>query len=151
MRQPATLSLLAHEVLDDGSAVAEHEGDGHRHRVHPDVEDREAAERDEREDDAESGHGKKRAEGAQAHHEGTAGEGRHHGERRGQRPRDLADRVSVHEGLERVRVDLDPRHVAAARERRREQIVEDRAGGPDEDDLVLPVLARDLAAHDPVV
>src|SRR2546426_11115664 len=49
-REPPLLALLAHEVLDHGRAVAEHQGDGAGHAAHPDVAEGEAGDGAQRED-----------------------------------------------------------------------------------------------------
>ena len=151
LRQAPALALLAHEVLDDRRAIAEDEGDRPRHAAHPVVGDDEAAEGGKRERRPESRRGQQRAEGVQAQNEHGAEQGGDDSQRGGDRPGNLADGVAAHERLERVGVDLHAGHLTALCERGAEIVVEHLAGWADQNDLVPPVLGRNLAAHDAVV
>ena len=150
-RQPLLLALLAHEILDDRRAVAEHQPEGDRDAAHPHVgqgEDREGNGHTEREQQAGDGQRANRAQPDDQHGPDERGEDRQDGRRE---PGHLADRIAVDERLEGIGVDHDPRHVTAAGERRGEDVVQHLAGGSDQHDLVAEQVLGDLVADDAVV
>src|SRR3989338_8384908 len=91
------------------------------------------------------------AQGLEADHQRRAEERGHDGGERARPRRDLAERVAADQRVEGVGVNLDPRHAAAAREGRGEQVVEHRGRRPDQHDLAREDLGPDLAADHPVV
>ena len=156
-REPPLLALLAHEVLEHGRAVAQHEGERGGHAAQPEVAEREAGEGAEREGAPHEDRGAERAQRPEAQHERRAQHGGDERDARGDPPGDLADRVAGDQRVEGVGEDLDSGHLvdpgplAAAREGGGEQVFQDRARRAHEDDLAAEGRGPDLAAQHLVV